>query len=210
MRDVSTECQFEAAVVVTGFSSVAKATRIAWRELLPRLQTDYALMCHWDGYPIHPERWTDEFLEYDYIGAVWPWFTERAVGNSGFSLQSRTFLEAIQDLPMEQPEDIVLCRRLRPQLERHHGIRFAPEEVADLFSTEHGPADFRSFGFHGLWNMLYFLDDDAMKQRMGMLTQGQWAAPQVEYTMQRALIGGRRGLYRWIIAERGTRARQAA
>jgi hypothetical protein len=34
--------------------------------------TDFALLCQDDGYVSNPEMWTDEFLNYDYIGAPWP------------------------------------------------------------------------------------------------------------------------------------------
>lgn len=184
--------------VLTPFRTVADATRVAWRDTLPRLRTSHALFMHWDGYPVRPEAWTDEFRNYDFIGAVWPWFTERNVGNTGFSLQSRKFLEAIQHIPIEQPEDIVLCRRQRPRLEKEFGVRFAPEAVADRFSVEHGAANAQTFGFHGVWNLLYLLDDEAMRQRLSLMTPDQWAAPNMDMLLVRALIAGRRDLYRWI------------
>jgi hypothetical protein len=78
--------------------------------------------------------------------------------NGGFSLRSRRILEAPGKLgisvqvppvtglvgppfsmrfPNEQPlEDVQLCTHMRPQLEAA-GIRFAPLEVATLFSFEH-------------------------------------------------------------------------
>ena len=183
------------------FRSVEDATRIAWREILPRLKTTHILSCHWDGYPVNPDLWNDGFRIFDYIGAVWPWFSESQVGNSGFSLQSRRFLEAISDIPMEQPEDIVLCRRRRPLLESR-GVLFAPEEVADRFSVEHGPSRV-PLGFHGVWNMLYFMDDAAIKARLMLMGRGQWAKQQIDTLAVRAMIAGRRELYRWINATRG-------
>lgn len=34
--------------------------------------TDFAILCQDDGYISNPNMWTDEFLNYDYIGAPWP------------------------------------------------------------------------------------------------------------------------------------------
>lgn len=190
--------------IVTPFRSVEDATDIAWRLVYPRLNTNFVMSMHWYGYPINPDLWTDEFLQFDYIGAVWPWFTERSVGNTGFSLQSREFLRAIYEdrsIPLTQPEDITLCRNIRPYLEERHGIRFAPEEIADRFSTEHGGTQI-PLGFHGVWNMLYFLDDEAMKRRLLLMGKDAWLRQQIDTLGVRAMVAGRRELYRWINATR--------
>lgn len=186
-------------VVVTPFSSVEDATRIAWREIFPRLKTSHILSMHWDGYPVRPEYWNDDFRQYDFIGAVWPWFNERAVGNTGFSLQSKHLLESIQSLAFRQPEDVALCRHYRPQLEQEYGIKYAPVSIADRFSIEHGPPHLQALGFHGLWNMLYFMDDEAIRQRLGLLRESQWHNPQIDALASRAMIAGRRELYRWVL-----------
>jgi uncharacterized protein DUF5672 len=182
--------------IVTPMRSVEAATEIAWRGVLPRLKTTHVLSMHWDGYPVHPDQWSDDFRKFDYIGAVWPWFTERSVGNSGFSLQSRRFLEAITNLPMKQPEDISLCRDYRWKLESR-GIQWAPEDVADRFSTEHGPGRV-PLGFHGVWNMLYVMDDETLKQRLMLMTKDAWGRQQIDTLGMRAMVAGRRELYRWI------------
>lgn len=82
---------------------------------------DYVVTCQLDGFPLHREKWKNEFLDYDYVGAPWGrhiiWqhmlnyyvSEERElysafpvldniprkylVGNSGFCLRSRKFLE---------------------------------------------------------------------------------------------------------------------
>ena len=41
-------------------------------ELGEYIHTDYVLLIHYDGFVIHPEKWRDEFLQYDYIGSPWP------------------------------------------------------------------------------------------------------------------------------------------
>jgi hypothetical protein len=140
--------------------------------------TDHALIIQNDGYAVNSEAWTDEFLEYDYIGAPWMHHQEHErVGNGGFSLRSRRLFKALQEiqpgfLPSDWPdharytvgdpdggrsfpEDTVICVLLRPILERDFGIRFAPSELAHRFSWEQYSSDNsspwrgRSYGFHG-------------------------------------------------------------
>ena len=49
------------------------------------------------------------------------------------------------------PEDIMICRFLRPLLEEYHKICFAPVEVARHFAVElENINNDRPFGFHGL------------------------------------------------------------
>ena len=88
-----------------------------------------------------------------------------AVGNGGFSLRSRTLLEALQDpqIVASHPEDTAICRTHREYLEREHGIAFAPATVADQFSFEHVEPRGPSFGFHGQINITRFVDDKAIR-----------------------------------------------
>ena len=74
-------------------------------ELGDYIETEYVLLVHYDGFVVHPEKWQDEFLKYDYIGSPWPVPTPgkvhsyhdiygniSRVGNS-VSLRSKRFLE---------------------------------------------------------------------------------------------------------------------
>jgi len=172
-----------------------EAVSEAMQELVaPTLKTSHALFIQWDGYPTTPEMWDDGFLAYDYIGAVWPWFTEHSVGNGGFSLRSRRLLGALAALPaLEYPEDITICRRLNLD-----GMRFAPESVAERFSREHWPVGARTFGFHGVWNMLDFMDDTAVVRRLSLLEPKQWRQKYMTYVSATALRQGRRDLFLWV------------
>ena len=59
------------------------------KELHNLFTTKYCLIVQWDGWIINADAWKPEFLDYDYIGAVWHWHPEnRRVGNGGFSLRS--------------------------------------------------------------------------------------------------------------------------
>ena len=84
------------------------------------LFTDFLLNIHDDGFVINPEVWTNDFLSYDYIGALWgvghhqPPVTEYdRCGNGGFSLRSKKFLEVAQKyctIMPNTPEDVLCCR----------------------------------------------------------------------------------------------------
>ncbi len=50
--------------------------------------------------------------------------------------------------------------------------------------------------------MLYFLDDEAMKARLLLLAPNQWKMQQIDTLEVRALVAGRRELYRWVNAKR--------
>lgn len=140
------------------------------KRLLRHIDTDYVLLIQWDGYVVHPEAWSEEFLLFDYIGARWP---HRAlgipaapsVGNGGFSLRSRALLEALQDprIAASHPEDVAICRTHRELLQREHAIAFAPDAIADRFSFEHLAPAARSFGFHGQINITRFVDDETIR-----------------------------------------------
>jgi hypothetical protein len=98
----------------------------------------------------------DEFLQYDYIGAVWGNYKDAfRVGNGGFSLRPKNLLLASRQIGLEGDvlnEDDLLCRKHRPMLECEFGIRFAPENTAERFSFELTYPAALPFGFYGLFN----------------------------------------------------------
>jgi hypothetical protein len=144
-------------------------------KLIEHIDTEYMLMIHPDGFVINPHLWTDEFLEWDYLGAPWPYKTDayidpfgihHRVGNGGFTLRSRKILEIpqIEEIPFEvnqgtfykhmnagaYNEDGNICVHNRHLFEKH-GARFAPVEVAVKFSQELPVPESRGispFGFH--------------------------------------------------------------
>lgn len=138
-------------------------------ELWKYIDTDFALLVQDDGYVVNPFQWNDEFLEYDYIGAVWPMpqddFSFRdhtgelyRVGNGGFSLRSKKLLKLATDLNLEwKPyygfynEDGFYCVHHRKTYEQH-GCKYAPIDIAASFSQEvELPEQMFTipFGFHG-------------------------------------------------------------
>lgn len=126
------------------------------------VDADYVMMIHEDGHIVNPHLWTNKFLEYDYIGAPWPnthpWlnqpqmtriiphfqrtFPKNRVGNGGFSLRSRKFLKFSSLFPNCDGfgEDNFLCS-VKYEEAIQFGIKFAPFELAQLFSYENSCTD---------------------------------------------------------------------
>lgn len=146
--------------------SRADYSRFMLRELADHVQTSHALCVQWDGFVLNGEAWDPHFLDFDYIGAVWPYFTDgKNVGNGGFSLRSRRLLEACRSLPFDgtQAEDIIISRLCRNQLEGL-SLKFAPEEVARRFAYERTPITGNELGFHGAFNLVrHIAPADAVK-----------------------------------------------
>ena len=136
------------------------------------VQTRHCLIIQSDGFVLDPARWHQQFFEYDYIGAPWPEYVaiggpgnrrlrldKNAVGNGGFSLRSKRLLEVTSrlqfdylDFPLKS-EDLLICHYLYDDM-RTAGIRFAPPEIAAVFSIEspaglYGQSLNSVFGFHG-------------------------------------------------------------
>lgn len=123
--------------------------------LVDHVTTDHCLIVQWDGHVIDAGRWREAFLEYDYVGASWPQFSDdRKVGNGGFSLRSRRLMEACRhpDFKTHHPEDVAICRT-NAELLQGIGMTFAPVAIADAFSAERAGDPTRSFGYHGVFLM---------------------------------------------------------
>ncbi len=164
-------------VAVNTFRSREDYSAFVTRELIHVIQTKFVLIVQWDGYVVDQNAWSDDFQTYDYIGARWLDHTDgMTVRNGGFSLRSRKFLEALiaENLfcPPEETEDEFICRTHRRTLERKHGIRFAPDHVADRFAYERAPPLQPSFGFHGLFNLPRHISVPEMVAVVGSMGRG--------------------------------------
>lgn len=119
------------------------------------IDTEFALLVHYDGFVVHPEMWRDAFLDYDYIGSPWPLPNEGdtttyrdiygnicRVGNS-VGIRSKRLM----DFPKKAKvpwvgengyfnEDGFICCKIRHLLEAE-GMTIAPLEVAKYFGHEH-------------------------------------------------------------------------
>lgn len=164
-------------VPIEPIESIEAYSRFAISEIDTYVQTPHVLIIQHDGFILNPQAWTDEYLQYDYIGAplkIVDWTIKtfdldesmegsQVVGNGGFCLRSKRLLSLLSKMSAEQqitayhPEDVIICIRMRERLEAQ-GIRFAPVALAERFSFEHSSnksGEWTSewsdeFGFHGL------------------------------------------------------------
>ena len=156
-------------------TSLQEYCKFIVKDLYHHIETDYLLIVQYDGTIVRQDAWTDEFLNYDYIGAPWPEhiivdrikypsllskFPENAVGNGGFSLRSYKLMKFIAELPNI---DTILKRRSYIEdvlyagdyetvgLYKDQGIKIAPYDLAGYFSYEfeHKFALRKWFGTHG-------------------------------------------------------------
>ncbi len=165
-------CDFGAAVLLTDqilesppigveihripkLESAAAYSRFILSEIPKYVATSHVLVIQWDGFVVRPEAWDPAFMDFDYIGALWPQFSDGAVvGNGGFSLRSKRLLDACRTIGLaEHPEDIAICRTHRARLEEEFGICFASPAMAANFSYERFESRGTEFGFHGVFNL---------------------------------------------------------
>ena len=137
---------------------------------------DFCLNVQHDSTIIDVSNWDDRYLNYDYIGAPWPMDIIQAsdmvagriekipnvVGNGGFSLRTRKFVEESAKLGWDHKnEDLNICV-FNYETMTNNGVTFAPPDLASKFSVEH-PTEYKfftrdlllsysSFGFHGEFN----------------------------------------------------------
>lgn len=153
-------------VPIEPLPSAAAYSAFILQRLADHVETSHALVVQWDGHVTDARRWRPEFLEYDYVGACWPQFSDGDnVGNGGFSLRSRGLLDACRapGFRPSHPEDIAIGRHNRAYLEAQ-GLRIAPTGLADMFSTERAGNPSVSFGYHGVWHMPHLLGREAFWQ----------------------------------------------
>lgn len=140
---------------------------IMLKHLWPLVRTDHILVVQFDGMAANPHFWDDDFLNYDYIGAVWPWPHHPPnfkVGNGGFSLRSRRLIntlknkEIVENRNLPPYEDLYIGVHYKDALVKQ-GIKIADVNTASRFSHEHFPAKKNSFGFHGVFNVPYYLSE---------------------------------------------------
>jgi hypothetical protein len=177
-------------------------SRIVLKDLAPHIETDHYMCIQYDGMPIDSEMWNDDYVNYDYIGAPWPWGApNRRVGNGGFSVRSRKLATICQDPQIvhnppgygdnNYMEDMHICVMYADYLESQ-GIRFAPVDLAKQFSAEIPGGRFDTYGFHGTLCLPYYLDDAHMEFYINNMTERQFKSD-----FQSRIVFGLYGAERW-------------
>jgi hypothetical protein len=137
--------------------SVDEYSNFIIKDLHQYITAEYCLIFQHDGFIINPNAWSNDFLRYDYVGAVFPkadWSQANRVGNGGFSLRSKKFMKYCSTLcyPGSINEDKFLCVDHYDEIVSQ-GLKFAPPSLAAHFSieeeTEYNYSNISSFGFHG-------------------------------------------------------------
>lgn len=154
-------------------------------EMYKQLKTSHILSIQWDSWVTHPSAWTDEFLQYDYIGAPWGWYNDNYnVGNSGFTLMSRNLMEFIatheDEFPIRHPHDHTLCREYQKKLPQ---FKWAPSELAWKFAFERTtmyPLD-QVFGFHGIFNFPFIMGVEGIRKRLELAAKEPYITDKPEW-----------------------------
>lgn len=147
------ESTFYDYVQIPPFKSVGDWGKFVVFDLYKYINTEFILLVHADGFVVNPHKWSDQFFDYDYIGAPWPLPKDDIsyrdyygniirVGNS-VSLRSKKLLQMPSEIGLKWEnfdhgfphEDGYLCVQHRHTLQEH-GIQYAPLQIASAFSRE--------------------------------------------------------------------------
>lgn len=162
-------------------------SKSSWYDVPPHLHTSHALYIQWDSWIWDPECWTDDFLQFDLIGAPWPWHPDRKVGNLGFGMRStqlaRFMLKNRERFPCSSElDDDLLCRKYRLDLE-DAGFVWAPESLAERFAFECAEPDLerKHFGFHACQNFKYVLSQEDLIERANLMRESPYIGKKDSY-----------------------------
>jgi hypothetical protein len=138
----------------------------AFENMYKHVSTSHALICQDHAYIIDASQWSDDWLQWDYLGAIWPIKPEYVsvstgeqirVGNGGFSLRSKRLLSLPSQLGLKTVydrgfscDDGLFCSYYRKTF-LDHGIKYPDVHTAARFSFENLMGEnvgVRSFGYH--------------------------------------------------------------
>lgn len=122
------------------------------------VKTEYCLSFQDDGFPLNPEYWDNEFLNYDYVGAPCRTtdgilYSEEQIGGGGLTLRSKKFLDYTKtiDYDYSTNEDTIITVRNRDEIVSL-GMKICPHTIARKFVVQNPLDDNHtietSFGFH--------------------------------------------------------------
>jgi len=162
-------------IAVPNWSDKLGWCRHIWFGVPRHVRTSHMLLQQWDAGVWDTSCWNKEFLNYDYIGAIWPFHDNKKVGNSGFCLKSTRLARYLYSHRDKYPcdsilEDDLLCRKYRPRLE-DVGFVWAPEDVARRFAFECEEPNLinKHFGWHGCFNFPIVLDYESLRERVELM-----------------------------------------
>lgn len=184
-------------VTIPRISSGREYSDFVLGSLVDHVTRKHCMIVQWDGFPTQPDNWEQAFLDCDYIGAPWPQFSDgHDVGNGGFSIRSRRLMELCRSPRFQpsHPEDVAICRSNRDLMERE-GMRFANHALASRFSRERSGEQGRTFGMHGVFNMVEAIGQDQFWTLYLGLDERGTVWPD-KGSIARQMLSGRHGLRR--------------
>ena len=126
--------------------------------------TDFGLSFQDDGFPLNPEMWSDEYYNYDYVGAPLPLDTnimfnpDERIGGGGFTLRSKKLMEFTKTIPYPDKygkcnnEDTIIVMEYRKDI-INLGMKICPHTIARNFVIQTAIDDnhtlLNTFGYHG-------------------------------------------------------------
>ncbi len=156
-------------VTIPHLDTMDKYSQFCIEDLAKYVDTEYMIMIQYDGFILHPELWKPEFLEYDYIGGPmlthgwtpiegYPVPTPFIVGNGGFTLRSKKFLDLCAQFVADgtitntAPEDAAISYWYRRDFEAK-GMKYPSIELAMEFcvNTKYQEEYVKGFGFHSFY-----------------------------------------------------------
>lgn len=164
------------------------------KELYHYIKTEFVMIIQYDGMAVKSQFWSDNYFNYDYIGASWPerftWIQpHERVGNGGFSLRSAKLLHALQDEIVQRKkndmrfdaEDACICLGYGQYLKDKQNIKFADTNLANMFSTEWCNPTGNSLGFHGLWNTPLFFNEKTVIDLVKDVRSSYWYSDRLQF-----------------------------
>jgi len=184
---------------ISELKSITEYSYFILAKLDKYIRTKFCLITQWDSWVIDSKFWDSDFLNYDYIGAIWPHYSENKIGNGGFSLRSKRLLESTKDFIMSRPdfstpliEDDYICRERRKIFEEKYQIKFPTNEIANRFSVERNGVPLRSFGFHGMFNFNFVIKKDSDLRRLINQLSDECFFDRASYDLTKSLLEEKR------------------
>ena len=156
------------------------------------IKTEFVMIVQYDGMAVHKSMWDDDFYNYDIIGAPWPerfsWIKQdERVGNGGFCIRSAKLLDALKDYAIRtyydirfKNEDAVISQGFNSYLQQQYNIKYAPVELANKFSHEWCNDSGKTLGFHGVWNVPLYFNEEITRTYMKKLNKNSWYSDQYD------------------------------
>lgn len=180
-------------VKVPKWPNIAECSQFMWYELPDYIETKWAINIQWDSWIVDAGCWTDDFFQYDYVGAPW-WYDDGLNVGNGCALRSRSLMRFLQANKERFPlsisqEDHLIGRVYRRALEEN-GFKWPPEAVASRFSLEctRSCDDSRHFMFHDSFNFASVLEGERLAERVRLMRANPAIARKVAELERRPMI----------------------